>query len=110
MGMCQCGFRAKVLEALEKLVQNQQSSNTKVNHLMTQIDDFITKMTDDMTAQTTVVASLKPFIQGLFDQIKGTLNLTPDQLAKLASMQTAVEANNAEIAAAMVAPAPPPAV
>lgn len=101
-----------MLGRLDLILANQQAAATQEKTDMAALDDALAKITADMTAQNTVVASLGPFIQGLFAQIANLVpNLTPAQTASLTSIQTSVEANNAAIAAAMVAntPAAPPA-
>lgn len=76
---------------------------------MSVLDDDLATITADMNSQATVVDSLKPFIQGLFDQIaKSVPSLTAEQTAALAMIKTAVEASNAKIAAAMVSTPPTP--
>lgn len=75
---------------------------------MTAIDDAIAKIATDMTAQTTIIDSLKPFIQGLFAQIITTVpQLTAEQMKALADIQAAIEKNSADISAAMVSNVPP---
>lgn len=71
---------------------------------MAELDEMLAMISEKMNAQTTVVDSFKPFIQGLFDQIKNTVPmLTPEQRAVLTTIQTGVEANTDKLAADMLA-------
>lgn len=100
-------FKANVLSRLDLILVNQRLSARQRKLDMAELDDALAMISERMTAQTTVVASLMPFIQGLFDQIKNMVPaLTPDQRAALTTIQTAVEANTAQIAADMVANTP----
>lgn len=92
-----------MLARLDLIIAYQKASINQETLDMATIDDAIATMTTEIEAQTTLVASLGPFIQGLFDQIAGTLSLTPAQIAALQDLQTKFEANDAAIAAAMVA-------
>ncbi len=78
---------------------------TKEDELMASIDDIAA----DMTTQTTLLASLASFVQGLKDQIEAALSgatLPPAVQAKVDAVFAQAEANNAAIAAAMVANTP----
>lgn len=102
-------FEAEVLGRLDLILENQQAAAIQEKNEMSALDDALAAITTDMTAQTTVIASLKPFIQGLFDQIAAMVpNLTPAQTAALNALKASVDTNNAAIAAAMVANTPPP--
>jgi hypothetical protein len=65
---------------------------------------------DDVTAETTLIASVSAFIRHLQDQIAAIPGLTPAQQAQIDSIFSSLEANKAALAAAIAAPTPPPAV
>lgn len=92
---------------VEKIISLLIQLNYKVDKLMATLDEFIKNMTAMMDKESTLVASLKPFIKGLFDQIKTTVPaITPEQMKALDDIQAKVDANNAAIADSMVS-APP---
>ena len=89
-----------------------QSILTTQERVMAALDDFISSMTAKMTAETTEIAGLKTFVQGLFDQIRTTVPaLTPGQQTALDMLQAATDQHAASITAAMLdTPPVPPAV
>lgn len=100
-------FKANVLSRLDLILVNQRLSARLRKEDMAELDDALAMISEKMSAQTTVIGSLMPFIQGLFDQIKNTVPaLTPEQRAALTTIQTGVEANTAQIAADMVTNTP----
>lgn len=108
-------FKANALSRLDLILVNQRLSRAQGKLNMAELDEMLAMISEKMNAQTTVVDSFKPFIQGLFDQIKNTVPmLTPEQRAVLTTIQTGVEANTDKLAADMLAntaatAAPPPA-
>ena len=101
-------FKAEVLgrldlivAACQQIISNQQAAAIQEKTDMSTIDDELAAITADMTTQTTVVDSLKPFIQGLFDQIAALVPaLTPAQQTALDAIKTAIEANTPAISKA----------
>lgn len=73
----------------------------KVTHMATSVDTFVTEMTAKMTTMEAGIASLRPFIQGLFDQIAAIPGLTPAQITELDAIEAKVDADAAAIVAAM---------
>ena len=64
--------RLRNIENLIYVLQN------RIDTIMAALDDFITDITARMDKLDTVEASLKTFVQGLFDQIKaGVPAVTP---------------------------------
>jgi hypothetical protein len=96
---------ATLLAVLTQLVNVGQQILAKETLLMSTLDDDIAAI----AAQTTAVASLTTFIQGLQAQI-AALGLTPAQQAQVDAIFTNVTANTAAISAAMVANVVPPPV
>lgn len=97
-------FKRAVIARLDRILEIL----TEDEVIMTSIDDSIAKIAADMTAQTTIVDSLKPFIQGLFAQIVTTVpQLTAEQMKALSDIQAAIEKNSANISDAMVSNVPP---
>jgi hypothetical protein len=102
MPTCSYNFEAEVLGRLDLIIANQKAAAIQETKFMTALDDELATMTADMATQTTVVASLKPFIQGLFNQI-AAIGLTPAQQTQLDAIKASIEANTPAISAAMVA-------
>ena len=73
----------------------------KVEKMVTDIDTFVKDMTTKMSTMEAGIASLRPFIQGLFDQIAKIPGLTTSQIADLGAIEAKVDADAAAIAAAM---------
>ncbi len=92
-----------VLDRLDNQTAILYSIENKVERLMATVDQFITDMTAKMDAEDTAVAALKPFIVGLFAQIKAAVPaLTPAQMTALDAIEARVDAEKASIAAAIV--------
>lgn len=77
----------------------------KVENMVDNLDTFVADMTAKMTAEEAGIASLRPFIQGLFDKIAQIPGLTDAQKAALDAMEAKVDTDAAAIAAAMGPPA-----
>lgn len=76
--------------------------------MVADVDTFVTDMTAKMTTMEAGIASLRPFIQALFDKIGQIPGLTDAQKAELGAIETKVDGDAAAIMAAM-GPATPPA-
>ena len=79
---------------------------------MAVIDDSITALQADVTAQTTVLTSVQTFTAGIPAMIQTAVNsalaqgATPAQLQALTDLKTGLETNTAGFAAAIVAGTP----
>ena len=74
--------------------------------MATTLDTFVSDMTTKMSAMEAGIASLRPFVEGLFAQIATIPGLTPEQVAALDAIEAKVDADAAAIAAAMGPAAP----
>jgi uncharacterized coiled-coil protein SlyX len=81
---------------LDLIIANQEKT-------MASIDDVISDIADE----TSTIAGLSTFIQGLKDAIAAQ-GLSPDVQAKIDRVFASVEANKATLAAALSANVPPP--
>ena len=68
----------------------------------------LAKVTEDVTAQTTVVASVKTYVKGITDQLAALAAQTSDTTtaAALTALSQQVQANTASDSAAIVANTP----
>ncbi len=69
--------------------------------MATTLDTFVSDMTTKMSAMEAGIASLRPFIEGLFAQIGAIPGLTPAQVTELDAIEAKVDADAAAIVAAM---------
>ena len=99
-------FEAEVLARLDCIIANQLAAAAQEKIDMTELDTELAALTADVAQQTTEVASMATFIQGLFAKIAAIPNLTPEQQASVDAIKAAVETNNTAIAAAIVTPPP----
>lgn len=93
---------------VEALTAYQQATDAKVEALLTQGNQIMATLDDDVAAiaqQTTLVASVKTFVEGLQAQLAALPGLTADQQAKIDTIFDQVNANNA-VASAIVANTP----
>jgi hypothetical protein len=102
----------EILLRLEKLTEFQIRTQQGEVKQMAVIDDSITALQTDVTAQTTVLTSVQTFAAGIPAMIQTAVNsalaqgATPAQLQALTDLKTGLEANTAGFAAAIVAGTP----
>jgi hypothetical protein len=102
----------EILLRLEKLTEFQIRTQQGEVKQMAVIDDSITALQADVTAQTTVLTSVQTFTAGIPAMIQTAVNsalaqgATPAQLQALTDLKTGLEANTAGFAAAIVAGTP----
>ena len=99
------GFKSEVIWRLDKILENQETAAKQRIIEMATMAELVTKIAEE----TTLVAGLKTFVQGLRDQIAALPNITPAMQAEIDSAFASVAANSAAIANAMVANTPPTA-
>lgn len=104
-----------IIAQLEALLQQQRHHEWllhailhKETKMVADLETFITDMTAKMDTMEAGVASLRPFIQGLFDQIAKIPGLSDAQKTALDAIESRVDKDAADIVAAM-GPATPPA-
>lgn len=96
------GFKSEVLCRLDKIIALQEALRQQgVQEMAT-----LTEVVDKVAAETTLVNSLKVFVQGLKDQIAALPNITPEQQAQIDGIFSSVDANSHVIADAMAANTP----
>ena len=81
---------------LDTVLANQEA-------MMAQMSDIVA----DVAAETTTIASLTTFIEGLQAQISALPGITPALQAQIDGVFTNLQANDAALAAAMTANVPP---
>jgi len=102
----------EILLRLEKLTEFQIRTQQGEVKQMAVIDDSITALQADVTAQTTVLTSVQTFTAGIPAMIQTAVNsalaqgATPAQLQALTDLKTGLETNTAGFAAAIVAGTP----
>ena len=102
----------EILLRLEKLTEFQIRTQQGEVKQMAVIDDSITALQADVTAQTTVLTSVQTFTAGIPAMTQTAVNsalaqgATPAQLQALTDLKTGLEANTAGFAAAIVAGTP----
>jgi hypothetical protein len=99
---------AEIQRHHEWLLQAILTNTEKLIPMVDNLDTFITDMTARMATEEAGIASLRPFIQGLFDQIAAAVPaLTDAQKAALDAIEAKVDSDAGTIVAAM-GPATPP--
>jgi hypothetical protein len=98
--------------ALMKLIQSGTSSTIEaalasINLKLEQIMSTLADVAADMTEETTTIAGLSTFIQGLQAQIAALPGITPAVQAQIDGVFAQAEANKAALAAALTANTPP---
>lgn len=78
----------------------------KVTHMTATVETFVAEMTAKMATMEAGIASLRPFIEGLFAQIGAIPGLTPAQMSALDAIEAKVDTDAAAIVSAMGPPAP----
>ena len=95
---------------LREILDKLTSMETK----MSQMDDDITALQASVASENTVIASAVTLMNGISAQITGAVNAalaagaTPAQLQAMTDLKTAVDTNQAALAAAVTANTPPP--
>ena|SRR5436190_730740 len=97
------GFKSEVLCRLDKIIALQEALRQQGVQEMATLSEVVDKVAEE----TTLVAGLKVFVQGLKDQIAALPSLTAEQQAQIDGVFTHVSANSASIAEAMAANIPP---
>jgi hypothetical protein len=95
---------------LREILDKLTSMETK----MSQMDDDITALQASVASENTVIASAVTLMNGISAQITAAVNAalaagaTPAQLQAVTDLKTAVDTNQAALAAAVTANTPPP--
>jgi hypothetical protein len=90
------GITTTIGSKVDLILANQEK-------MMASIQD----VADDMTQETTTIAGLSTFIQGLQAQIAALPGITPQLQAQIDGVFAQAEANKAALAAALAANVPP---
>lgn len=99
------GFKSEVLARLDKIIALQEASSKQGTFIMATLNEVV----DKVAAETTLVNSLKVFVQGLKDQIAALPSLSAEQQAQIDGIFAHVSDNSSIIADAMSANTPPTA-
>lgn len=97
-------FKSDVLARLDGIIASQAVETQRELNIMA----TMTEVVDKIAEETTLVASLQTFVQGLRDQIAALPGVTPELQAQIDGAFAHVSANATAIANAMVANTPPP--
>lgn len=97
------GFKSEVLSRLDKIIALQEASARQGKMEMATLQEIVDKVAEE----TTMVNSLKVFVQGLRDQLGSMPNVTPAMQAQIDGIFASVDSNTHMIADALVANTPP---
>gem|GEM_PF-4915229 len=97
---------------LDRIEQKLDAAALQEQHDMAQLDDELTSLTTTVASNTTVIASGAAMISGFSAQLAAAIaaaqaaGATPAQLSAVTDLQTALDANNATLTAAIASNTP----